>query len=71
MLLKRPRFSNILASFEKKGQIVYLILLESVSDKKDFEILVRDVGLKGTPPLKWQRYLQNCVFYQNLKVLFI
>ena len=27
--------------------------LESESDKKDFEILVRDVDLNGLPTLKW------------------
>ena len=28
----------------------FCYILESVSDKKDFEILVRDVDLKGPPP---------------------
>ena len=50
---------------------VLIVILELVSDKKDFEILVRDVDLKGTPPLKWRPYIQNHVSYQNLKVLFI
>ena len=45
--------------------------LKSVSDKKDFEILVRNVNLKGPPPLKWWRSFQIHVPYQNLKVLFI
>ena len=36
-----------------------LNLLESVADKKDFEILVRLVVLEGLLPLKWPRTFQN------------
>ena len=36
------------------GTVFINYLLESVSDKKDFAILVRDVDLNGSPPLKWR-----------------
>ena len=46
-------------------------LLESVADKKDFEISVRDVILKGLLPLKWNAVHLKPRLLPNLKSLFI
>ena len=65
---------KIVKTFEKDGSIFHnsefgsnhtldtascFVLLESVADKKGFEISMVLVDLELLPPLKWQWFFQN------------